>query len=141
MSGESGAGKTEAAKKIMEYVAAVSGDRFNRGHEHSVKERLIQSNPVLEAFGNATTVRNNNSSRFGKYMELLFDFDGVPTGGRITKYLLEKPRVVAPAAASARSTFSISSSPAPPTRSAAASRSAAGRRASRRCRARAPSRW
>ena len=92
------AGKTEAAKKIMEYVAAVSGDRFNRGHEHSVKERLIQSNPVLEAFGNATTVRNNNSSRFGKYMELLFDFDGVPTGGRITKYLLEKPRVVAPAA-------------------------------------------
>ena len=98
VSGESGAGKTEAAKKIMEYVAAVSGDRFNRGHEHSVKERLIQSNPVLEAFGNATTVRNNNSSRFGKYMELLFDFDGVPTGGRITKYLLEKPRVVAPAA-------------------------------------------
>ena len=73
ISGESGAGKTEAAKKIMEYVAAVSGDRFNRGHEHSVKERLIQSNPVLEAFGNATTVRNNNSSRFGKFIRIYFD--------------------------------------------------------------------
>ena len=62
----------------------------------NIKDRLLQSNPVLEAFGNAKTLRNNNSSRFGKYMELLFDYSGVPCGGRMRNYLLERPRVVAP---------------------------------------------
>jgi len=96
VSGESGAGKTEAAKKIMEYVAAVSGNvqTSTGGNSFSIKDRLLQSNPVLEAFGNAKTVRNDNSSRFGKYMEIKFDFSGAPGGGLIHQYLLEKPRVV-----------------------------------------------
>ena len=96
ITGESGAGKTEAAKKVMEYVAAVSP--LAAPSDVNIKDRLLQSNPVLEAFGNAKTIRNNNSSRFGKFMELVFDYHGRPVGGRVTNYLLEKPRVVAPAA-------------------------------------------
>ncbi|XP_027710858.1 unconventional myosin-Ia [Vombatus ursinus] len=91
ISGESGSGKTEASKLVMSYVAAVC----EKGEEvNSVKEQLLQSNPVLEAFGNAKTTRNNNSSRFGKYMDIEFDFKGSPLGGVITNYLLEKSRVV-----------------------------------------------
>ncbi|XP_034858228.1 unconventional myosin-Ia [Mirounga leonina] len=91
ITGESGAGKTEASKLVMSYVAAVCGE----GEQvNSVKEQLLQSNPVLEAFGNAKTIRNNNSSRFGKYMDIEFDFKGSPLGGVITNYLLEKSRVV-----------------------------------------------
>ncbi|NP_001362511.1 unconventional myosin-Ia [Canis lupus familiaris] len=91
ITGESGAGKTEASKLVMSYVAAVCG----KGEQvNSVKEQLLQSNPVLEAFGNAKTIRNNNSSRFGKYMDVEFDFKGSPLGGVITNYLLEKSRVV-----------------------------------------------
>ncbi|KAI2660410.1 Unconventional myosin-Ib [Labeo rohita] len=89
ITGESGAGKTEASKFVMSYVAAVCG----KGQEvNKVKEQLLQSNPVLEAFGNAKTVRNDNSSRFGKYMDIEFDFKGDPIGGVIN--LLEKSRVV-----------------------------------------------
>jgi hypothetical protein len=67
ISGESGAGKTESSKRIMEYVACVSGSHHGAD---KVKDSLLDTNPVLEAFGNAKTTRNDNSSRFGKYMDI-----------------------------------------------------------------------
>eukprot|EP00516_Mucochytrium_quahogii_P009298 CAMPEP_0203781598 /NCGR_PEP_ID=MMETSP0099_2-20121227/10374_1 /ASSEMBLY_ACC=CAM_ASM_000209 /TAXON_ID=96639 /ORGANISM=" , Strain NY0313808BC1" /LENGTH=1398 /DNA_ID=CAMNT_0050682701 /DNA_START=78 /DNA_END=4274 /DNA_ORIENTATION=+ len=98
ISGESGAGKTEAAKQIMSFIAAVSGSGGNDRAVTEVKNIVLDSNPALEAFGNAMTLRNNNSSRFGKYFELKFDLSngGTPRGGYITNYLLEKSRVVKP---------------------------------------------
>uniref|UniRef100_A0A8C1VCD6 Myosin Ic, paralog b n=1 Tax=Cyprinus carpio TaxID=7962 RepID=A0A8C1VCD6_CYPCA len=91
ISGESGAGKTEASKKVLQYYAITCPASE---HVQTVKDRLLQSNPVLEAFGNAKTLRNDNSSRFGKYMDIQFDFKGAPVGGHIINYLLEKSRVV-----------------------------------------------
>jgi len=92
ISGESGAGKTEAAKRLMQYIANVSGGS-NSGIQE-VKDMVLATNPLLEAFGNAKTLRNNNSSRFGKYLELQFNGQGEPVGAKITNYLLEKTRVV-----------------------------------------------
>ncbi|NP_001086041.1 myosin IF L homeolog [Xenopus laevis] len=91
ISGESGAGKTVAAKYIMGYISKVSGGGNKVQH---VKDIILQSNPLLEAFGNAKTVRNNNSSRFGKYFEIQFSRGGEPDGGKISNFLLEKSRVV-----------------------------------------------
>ncbi|XP_033030579.1 unconventional myosin-Ie-like [Lacerta agilis] len=91
ISGESGAGKTVAAKYIMSYISKVSGGGPKVQH---VKEIILKSNPLLEAFGNAKTVRNNNSSRFGKYFEIQFSRGGEPDGGKISNFLLEKSRVV-----------------------------------------------
>lgn len=91
ITGESGAGKTEASKIFMTYITKVSG---KSSHADTIKDRLLQSNPVLEAFGNAKTIRNDNSSRFGKYMEIQFDGAAAPLGGCISQYLLEKSRVV-----------------------------------------------
>ncbi|XP_045027352.1 unconventional myosin-If isoform X1 [Daphnia magna] len=91
ISGESGAGKTVAAKYIMNYIARVSGGGDRVRH---LKDVILESNPLLEAFGNAKSVRNNNSSRFGKYVEIQFSTGGQPVGGKISNFLLEKSRVV-----------------------------------------------
>lgn len=92
ISGESGAGKTEAAKRIMQYIANVSGEQS--GDIKKIKEMVLATNPLLESFGNAKTLRNNNSSRFGKYLQIYFNSSGEPVEADITNYLLEKSRVV-----------------------------------------------
>ncbi|KAL1585810.1 Myosin-1 [Cladosporium halotolerans] len=92
ISGESGAGKTEAAKRIMQYIANVSGGSSSSIQE--TKDMVLATNPLLESFGNAKTLRNNNSSRFGKYLEIQFNNQGEPAGANIRNYLLEKSRVV-----------------------------------------------
>ncbi|ORC90398.1 putative myosin heavy chain [Trypanosoma theileri] len=97
VSGESGAGKTEAAKIVMKYLAAVSALQCSEEEKKAgafVGLRMMQSNPILEAFGNAKTVRNDNSSRFGKLMRIKFDRKGMLSGADITKYLLEKSRII-----------------------------------------------
>lgn len=92
ISGESGAGNTEAAKRIMQYIASVSGGSNSSIQE--IKNMVLATNPLLESFGNAKTLRNNNSSRFGKYLEIQFNAQGEPVGANINNYLLEKSRVV-----------------------------------------------
>ncbi|EEB08829.1 myosin type I [Schizosaccharomyces japonicus yFS275] len=92
ISGESGAGKTEAAKRIMQYITHVSK---SVGTEiEKVSQIILATNPLLESFGCAKTLRNNNSSRHGKYLEMIFNQSGIPIGAKITNYLLEKNRVV-----------------------------------------------
>ncbi|CAK9109242.1 High molecular weight form of myosin-1 (High molecular weight form of myosin I) (HMWMI) [Durusdinium trenchii] len=87
ISGESGAGKTEATKKCLQYIADIAGSNFG------LEDKLLATNPILEAFGNAKTVRNGNSSRFGKWTAVQFDGENRISGGRIVNYLLEKSRV------------------------------------------------
>jgi len=115
VSGESGAGKTETAKLLMQYLAWVGartaaagggsaggsaglkGDGALPSHPATtagVEQRVLESNPLLEAFGNAKTVRNDNSSRFGKFVEVHFNASGRISGAAVRTYLLERSRVV-----------------------------------------------
>ncbi|GAV61578.1 Myosin_head domain-containing protein/IQ domain-containing protein/Myosin_N domain-containing protein [Cephalotus follicularis] len=91
VSGESGAGKTETTKMLMRYLAFLGGHTVAEGQ--TVEQKVLESNPVLEAFGNAKTVRNNNSSRFGKFVEIQFNNSGRISGAAIRTYLLERSRV------------------------------------------------
>ncbi|CAJ0932990.1 unnamed protein product, partial [Mesorhabditis belari] len=108
--GESGAGKTENTKKVIQYLTLVAGQiRQERGLRGSVtslntsnanrymgnlEEQLLHANPILEAFGNSKTIKNDNSSRFGKFIKIHFDARGLIAGASIEFYLLEKSRVI-----------------------------------------------
>lgn len=91
VSGESGAGKTETTKMLMRYLAFMGGRSGGEGR--TVEQQVLESNPVLEAFGNAKTVKNNNSSRFGKFVEIQFDKNWKISGAAVRTYLLERSRV------------------------------------------------
>ena len=91
VSGESGAGKTVSAKYTMKYFATVGG---MGDEETQVERRVLASSPIMEAMGNAKTTRNDNSSRFGKYIQIDFNQNYKITGARMRTYLLEKCRVV-----------------------------------------------
>lgn len=97
VTGESGAGKTENTKKVIQYLAAVAPSDSavkSRGQHSNLSAQILRANPILEAFGNAQTVRNNNSSRFGKFIRIEFTRNGSISGAFIDWYLLEKSRVV-----------------------------------------------
>merc|ERR1719186_1005528 len=102
--GESGAGKTENTKKVIQYLAYVAASKPKSSAHHTpssqdlsfgeLEQQLLKANPILEAFGNAKTVKNDNSSRFGKFIRINFDASGYIAGANIETYLLEKARVI-----------------------------------------------
>uniref|UniRef100_A0A671SPQ4 Myosin-9 n=1 Tax=Sinocyclocheilus anshuiensis TaxID=1608454 RepID=A0A671SPQ4_9TELE len=99
--GESGAGKTENTKKVIQYLAFVASSFKTKKDQSSVtlshgelEKQLLQANPILEAFGNGKTVKNDNSSRFGKFIRINFDVNGYIVGANIETYLLEKSRAI-----------------------------------------------
>ncbi|XP_012254788.1 myosin heavy chain, muscle isoform X4 [Athalia rosae] len=98
ITGESGAGKTENTKKVIAYFATVGASTKKEDNPNqkkgSLEDQVVQTNPVLEAFGNAKTVRNDNSSRFGKFIRIHFGPSGKLAGADIETYLLEKARVI-----------------------------------------------
>ncbi|KAK3877615.1 hypothetical protein Pcinc_017693 [Petrolisthes cinctipes] len=96
ITGESGAGKTENTKKVLSYFANVGATTKKSGEDTkpNLEDQIVQTNPILEAFGNAKTTRNDNSSRFGKFIRIHFGASGKLSGGDIEVYLLEKARVI-----------------------------------------------
>uniref|UniRef100_A0A8C5QWL4 Myosin-9 n=1 Tax=Leptobrachium leishanense TaxID=445787 RepID=A0A8C5QWL4_9ANUR len=92
--GESGAGKTENTKKVIQYLAHVASSHKSKKDQGELERQLLQANPILEAFGNAKTVKNDNSSRFGKFIRINFDINGYIVGANIETYLLEKSRAI-----------------------------------------------
>ncbi|XP_056262801.1 myosin-11-like [Pseudoliparis swirei] len=95
--GESGAGKTENTKKVIQYLVVVASSHKGKKDAMSpgeLEKQLLQANPILEAFGNAKTIKNDNSSRFGKFIKLNFDVTGSLVGANIDTYLLEKSRCI-----------------------------------------------
>ncbi|KAM6913340.1 myosin-14-like [Lycodopsis pacificus] len=102
--GESGAGKTENTKKVIQYLAVVASSHKSKKDANpqqagslaygELEKQLLQANPILEAFGNAKTIKNDNSSRFGKFIKLNFDVAGYLVGANIDTYLLEKSRCI-----------------------------------------------
>ncbi|XP_072916621.1 myosin-11 isoform X1 [Hemitrygon akajei] len=102
--GESGAGKTENTKKVIQYLAVVASSHKSKKDASAIQDpafaygelekQLLQANPILEAFGNAKTVKNDNSSRFGKFIRINFDVTGYIVGANIETYLLEKSRAI-----------------------------------------------
>uniref|UniRef100_A0A2K6B6M8 Myosin-9 n=1 Tax=Macaca nemestrina TaxID=9545 RepID=A0A2K6B6M8_MACNE len=92
--GESGAGKTENTKKVIQYLAYVASSHKSKKDQGELERQLLQANPILEAFGNAKTVKNDNSSRFGKFIRINFDVNGYIVGANIETYLLEKSRAI-----------------------------------------------
>jgi myosin heavy chain 6/7 len=93
ITGESGAGKTENTKKVISYFASIGASGKRKEGEASLEDKIVQTNPVLEAWGNAKTVRNDNSSRFGKFIRIWFNQAGKLSGGDMVTYLLEKSRL------------------------------------------------
>ncbi|KAG2182728.1 hypothetical protein INT44_005708 [Umbelopsis vinacea] len=89
ITGESGAGKTESTKRVIQYLTTIASDQ----KIGKLEQQILQANPILEAFGNAQTVRNKNSSRFGKFIRIAFSLGGTICGAHIDYYLLEKSRV------------------------------------------------
>uniref|UniRef100_A0A669DR30 Myosin, heavy chain 11b, smooth muscle n=1 Tax=Oreochromis niloticus TaxID=8128 RepID=A0A669DR30_ORENI len=94
--GESGAGKTENTKKVIQYLALIASSHKGKNpiNPGELEKQLLQANPILEAFGNAKTIKNDNSSRFGKFIKLNFDVTGYIVGANIDTYLLEKSRCI-----------------------------------------------
>ncbi|KAJ1771670.1 class II myosin [Coemansia sp. RSA 1843] len=97
ITGESGAGKTENTKKVIQYLTAIASDSKSTPGKvmvgSNLEQQVLCANPILESFGNAQTIRNNNSSRFGKFIRIEFNFAGQISGANIEWYLFEKPRV------------------------------------------------
>merc|ERR1719175_540486 len=93
ITGESGAGKTENTKKVISYFASIGASGKKKEGEPGLEDKIVQTNPVLEAWGNAKTVRNDNSSRFGKFIRIWFNQAGKLSGADMVVYLLEKSRL------------------------------------------------
>merc|ERR1712066_844677 len=93
ITGESGAGKTVNTKKVIQYFSLIAASGVKDPNKQSLEDQIVAANPAMEAFGNAKTTRNDNSSRFGKFIRIHFGATGKLSSGDIETYLLEKSRV------------------------------------------------